>query len=348
MVSSVANTNKWFTPIINGFKDITRFCWDPQQNSVFTENLKDSMKGVADKKTGKRPGGNGFTNFSSDSRKAWNASKEAVKGKSFWGSMWESLNPKTFIKEVGEGLGFAGKSKAVWGALTKRMPLIGNLITVATEVPNVYKAFKEGGFATGMAEVLKSGLKVSAFALGCAVGSSFGGLIGGMALGFLAQKAMSGFIGDSYTEKQEAAAEAAKAAKKPATAIPQTPKEDFTAAQDATKVASPSLINQSSLPDIKGNDPAFTGLNNNTFNMIPDLTKFSDVDSLISSGYFNKNLTGANNGRLGSTGLNTNSMCGNNYGSIFNNPGNSYNNNFNFANQDYSNLGLLSKTAFQY
>ncbi|MBQ8669108.1 hypothetical protein IJ472_04970 [bacterium] len=98
----------------------------------------------------------------------------------------------------------AGKS-GVWAgvkgagkAVAKRMPLIGAALTVAIETPNIYGAFKDGGFKEGMKEVGGAGVELGCMAAGAAIGSCFGpvgtivgGLVGGIAGMFVRGKSHS-------------------------------------------------------------------------------------------------------------------------------------------------------------
>lgn len=329
MVSSITSTDRWVTPLWTGFKDITRFCWDPAQNSAFSDSLKDSTKGVADKVTGKRPGGNGLTNIASDSKKAWADSKEAVKGTSFFGSMWESLKsiPSDISKEVSGAKGLWGKTKAIGKVFAKKMPLIGNLITVVTEIPNVYRAFRDGGFGAGMAEMGKSALKIGAFAIGCAVGTAFGGLIGGMALGMVADSIMRKFTGKTFTEKQEEA----KAAE---TTTEKTNIFDTTGKEAVTE--DPSKANSTAAKEATAyNNSAVAGINN--YNMMPDFSGATGVDS--SSAYNNPSFTGLNFNQAGAY-----NMPGGYNNSLFNNTTNPLLNS-SYADEDFYSMGLFNKTA---
>lgn len=329
MVNTVSNTDKWLTPVWKGFKDVTRFCWDPEQNSIFSENLRDMVKGKADPITKKRPGGDGFKNIGSNSKKAWEASKDAVKGKSFFGSMWESLKslPKAVSEEVGAAVGIGAKIKAFGGVLAKRMPLIGNLATVAFEIPNVYKAFKEGGFSSGIIELGKSALKVSAFAVGAAVGTAFGGFIGSMALGMAAQWLVEKTItGKSFTENKEEAEEAAKA-KTLETQTNATVKETVKdAAQDPKKLTS-DVTAKNDATAYK--DTSFTGAMN--YSSMPDFSKITDLDSLMASGYMKNGYKGVNS----QSGSDLTNLTG-------------FNSNFNYQNIFNNQAGLYGKNAFQY
>ncbi len=96
-----------------------------------------------------------------------------------------------------------GGVKGFFKGVGKKMPLLGNLMLIAFELPNVFKATKEEGIGQGAAEVVKAGGRLAGGALGSAVGSAIcpgiGSLVGWVAGEWLASKV----VGKSYTEQQE-------------------------------------------------------------------------------------------------------------------------------------------------
>ena len=96
----------------------------------------------------------------------------------------------------------AGAAKGGLKAIAKRMPMIGAVLTVALEAPNIFKAFKEGGFKEGMKEIGGAGVELGCMAGGAAIGSAIcpgigtvvGGLIGGI-VGMFTR-------GKTYSEKK--------------------------------------------------------------------------------------------------------------------------------------------------
>ena len=88
----------------------------------------------------------------------------------------------------------------------KRMPLIGGLIMVATQIPNLFRAFtdKEGGVATGLLETGKAVAKVGIDTAGFMIGQALipipfvGGMIGCMASSWLGEK----ILGKSFSDKK--------------------------------------------------------------------------------------------------------------------------------------------------
>ena len=118
-------------------------------------------------------------------------------------------------KAVAKGYSAAAKN-GLWAgikgggkALLKKMPLIGAVLTVAYEAPNIIGAFKDGGFKAGMKEIGGAGVELGCIAAGAAIGSAIcpgvGSAIGGIIGGFVGMFAR----GKSHSEKkaEEAAAQ---------------------------------------------------------------------------------------------------------------------------------------------
>ena len=107
--------------------------------------------------------------------------------------------------------GFIAGAKGAGKALLKKMPLIGAVLTVGLELPNIVRAFKDGGFKAGMKEIGGAGVELGCMAGGAAIGTCVGGPVGA-AIGAL----IGGFVGmfargKTHTEKK-AEEEAAKQA----------------------------------------------------------------------------------------------------------------------------------------
>ena len=89
--------------------------------------------------------------------------------------------PKDLVKgfKVGARAGaMKGTSKILSGlkgtgkALVKKLPLVGAVLTVALELPNIVRAFKDGGFKAGMKEIGGAGVELGCMAGGAAIGSA--------------------------------------------------------------------------------------------------------------------------------------------------------------------------------
>ena len=135
---------------------------------------------------------------------------------SFFTRLWKGIasTPAAFSKNIKQGVkvaGRLGKSKT-WGVfkgigktISKKMPIIGALLTIATEIPNIYRAFRDGGFGAGLKEIAGAGLKLGCMSTGAAIGSAIcpgvGTLIGGI-IGTVAGRLIRG---KTFTEKQEEA-----------------------------------------------------------------------------------------------------------------------------------------------
>lgn len=139
----------------------------------------------------------------------------------FFKNLWHQL--KTAPKLIGKGwkLGSsaakaAGKNsiwggiKGAFGGIAKRMPLIGGILMVASEIPNIWNTVKEQGLWAGVKETVKSGARVGAGMAGGAIGAALlapipvvGPILGGI-LGYMAgDKLASIFTGKSYSEKKQ-------------------------------------------------------------------------------------------------------------------------------------------------
>lgn len=137
--------------------------------------------------------------------------KKSVKGGFFKRTFKELLStPKAVLSSSKAGVRLAkitgkstaaGAAKGVLKALAKRMPLIGAVLTVAIEAPNIIKAFKEGGVKAGIKELGGAGVELGCMAAGAAIGSCagpvgtvVGGIIGGI-VGMFAR-------GKTYSDKK--------------------------------------------------------------------------------------------------------------------------------------------------
>lgn len=146
--------------------------------------------------------------------------KQSVKG-NFFKRLFNGVVslPSAFKKNIAQGIKVAGrlgktKGWGIWKGVAKtvgkKMPLIGALITIAFEAPNLYRAFKDGGVGAGLKEVGGAALELGCMAGGAAIGSAIcpgigtaiGGIVGGI-VGMLIR-------GKTYTEKQEEAQEQAE------------------------------------------------------------------------------------------------------------------------------------------
>jgi hypothetical protein len=147
--------------------------------------------------------------------------KKSVKNGGFFKRTYKELvsTPKAIVKEAKIGVRaarIAGKSAAkgvVKGglkAISKRLPCIGALITVLMEAPNIYTAFKEGGFAAGMKEIGGAGIELGGMAAGAAIGSAICPGIGTIIGSFVGDMVGSFIRGKTYSDKQEEAQEAAE------------------------------------------------------------------------------------------------------------------------------------------
>ena len=126
------------------------------------------------------------------------------------------------------GSGFFGKP---WGAikgLGKAMPALFAFITIASEIPNVYKAVKEKGVVQGLKETGKTVARLTTGALFAAlgtailspipvVGSLVGGMLGYSLGGWLASKVVGKSYSEQVAEQPDKQKETSKDTKQPTT-----------------------------------------------------------------------------------------------------------------------------------
>lgn len=186
---------------------------------AFEKSLREAVRGVkgAD---GKYVGGTGYKNFWTKLKDAFKASeahnKTLIQSEGgFFKAMKKNLldipsSISSAWKLGGETAKAAGKS-GFWGsmkgagkAIYSKMPLIGSVLFVAMEAPNIIKATLDGGIVDGAAEFVKAGTRATASMAGFCIGQALcpipivGGIIGGMVADWAASK----IVGKSYSEKK--------------------------------------------------------------------------------------------------------------------------------------------------
>lgn len=195
-------------------------------NEKFSSTLADSFRGIkgAD---GKRTGGLYFKKFWTQFKDAIKASEKHNKSvRRLHGGFWKDMGYqlKTFPKLVGKGWkigakaataasknAFFGGLKGSLGAIGKRLPLLGGILLLATEISNVNGGMKEGGIIGGAKEAGKSVARVGTGMLGMAIGTALipvpvvGSIVGYMAGDFLAKLV----VGKNYSERNAEAKMAA-------------------------------------------------------------------------------------------------------------------------------------------
>jgi len=195
----------------SGTRSYGNFVLGVEQSDIFSKTLQNSVRGIKDPVTKKYVGGQGFNGFVKNLKEAFKTSENAVKNKSLLTVIKDSFKsiPNEFkaasrLSKIAKTAGGSGKMfGSVLKILGKRMPLIGNVLMVALAVPNIIKAFSQGGVGAGVKEIGKEGAKLGGFAVGAAIGQAIipipfvGGLIGGIVGGLLADK----IVGKSFTEK---------------------------------------------------------------------------------------------------------------------------------------------------
>ncbi len=169
-----------------------RLLFDPKFQDIATNTIKASKKSM------------GYRNIHKQIGDAFVKADKATVNTPLWKSMRKSLTSlgpdiKTSWKAAS---GFTGKSKAIFGQLGKRMPLLGVLLSVGIEIPNIVSAFQDKGLGGGLIEIGKSTARLAGATAGFIIGAGLGGFVGGFAGGFIGDWLASKVVGKSHSEKK--------------------------------------------------------------------------------------------------------------------------------------------------
>ena len=94
-----------------------------------------------------------------------------------------------------------GGTKGFFKCIGKNMPLIGALMTIAFEIPNIVKASKEQGIGQGVKEIGKAAGRLVGGGIGAAIGSAICPGIG-TCIGWMVGEWLTGkVVGKTYSEK---------------------------------------------------------------------------------------------------------------------------------------------------
>ena len=213
--------------------------------SVFKNMIKEGGRGIEESVKESKKANGGFL------KSAWKSIKEipsVVKSSARAGSFGAMRNAVKAGKTGFEAklAGVMGGAKGFFKGIGKKMPIIGNLMLVAFELPNIFKATKEQGIGQGVAEVAKAGVRLTAASLLSAAGTAIGGPIGGIAGFIIGDWLASKVVGKSYTEKK--AEEEQKLAE-----LMGLQQQQQAVAQNNPKTQAPSFT---------GNNPFATGMTN--------------------------------------------------------------------------------------
>ncbi len=188
-IASVAKT---------GLNYAGRLLFDDRFASKVTSSLKSYGR------MNKRNGKGRFNKFHKQVGTAFQKAEKATGNKKVFESLAESVKSyKTDVSALWKSdKGFWKKIGGTLKGLGKRAPLIGTALTIAVELPNIFKATKEGGIVNGAIEAGKSGIRLSTGIACGAIGTAVLGPAGGL-LGFFVGDLLGKFIvGKSYSEKQ--------------------------------------------------------------------------------------------------------------------------------------------------
>ncbi len=184
------------------FRGAGRLLFDPVFTETATKTLKASRKAQ------------GWKNVHTQLQDCFvKAGQESVKqNPSLWKAMKKSLTslPKDMKGAWKNTSGAWGKTKAIGKQFFNRMPLIGGIMMVGFELPNIISAFKDKGLIGGVTETVKSGSRLLGSMAGFAIGQALipipviGGLIGAIGGDWLISK----ITGKSHKEKKAETEEA--------------------------------------------------------------------------------------------------------------------------------------------
>lgn len=186
---------------------------------AFTNSLRTAVRGTKNS-AGQYVGGTGYKDFWTKLKTAFKASEShnnaliAQEG-GFFKAMWKNLKDipagvKNGWTSGGAAALTAGKN-GLWGSikgaaksLGSKMPLIGSLIFLAFETPNIVKATMNGGIVDGAAELVKAGSRAVGSMAGFCIGQALCPIpiVGGIIGGFVGEWLTSKIVGKSYSEKQ--------------------------------------------------------------------------------------------------------------------------------------------------
>lgn len=252
-IDTVAASSKYVKPTWQGIKtfvrDFAQMTIGTEMNNVFTDELHLLIKGGVTK-TGEAIEEKGFTTLKKDVGTAWIKAKEAVKDKSLWTTIKDTF--KTMgdefkgLKDIPKFLGKGGKLAETGKILFKGMPLIGNILMVACEMPNIIKAFTDkkdgGGIGTGLIEILRAGIKMAGFVAGMTLGTVLFGPIGGIVGGIAGQWLTDKLVGKSFSET------AAEKEAKGQTGTSTTPAQPSTSSTATTSAAAAASTDSTTNP----------------------------------------------------------------------------------------------------
>lgn len=197
---------------------------------AFEKTLRESIRGVkaAD---GSYVGGTGYKNFWTKLKDAFKASEahneNLIKQEGgFLKAMKKNLmdipsglkngwiDGANVAKAAGKS-GIMGSLKGSGKFLMTRMPLIGSLLFMAFEAPNIIKATIDGGIVDGGAEFVKAGSRAVGSMAGFCIGQALCPipLVGGIIGGLIGEWITSKIVGKSYSERKVEAEEKLKTAR---------------------------------------------------------------------------------------------------------------------------------------
>ena len=194
-------------------------------------------------------------------------------------TVWQSITsfaksfvtkPKAGIRAAKIAAAKAGKTASFWakaggalkglGKVCKKLPIIGTVLTVGFEIPDVVKAFthKDGGFVEGMKQIGKSALKIGVGAGLCAVGTAIGGPVVGALAWAAGDWIVDKVTGGSFSENHPDENAAADATRQTIDLRSQETQDEQTSQGSATESAEVSDNTSSTSQQAQGSDDTQT------------------------------------------------------------------------------------------
>src|SRR5574344_1924628 len=178
-----------------------KLVFDTQYNEVLTAAIKNSTK------ASKAAGHSRFFQFDKQIKNGLLSAESATKDVSFFNSMKNSVTsfPADISGAWKSGEGFLKNLKSVGSQIGKRWGLIGAAITLAFEIPNIFRATKDEGLGSGIVETGKAAGRLGLATICGAIGQAIcpvplvGSLVGFMAGDWL----FSSIFGKTYSEKKD-------------------------------------------------------------------------------------------------------------------------------------------------
>lgn len=185
-------------------QNCSKLLFDPKYSDIITNTIKS--------KSGS--GSSIFSGLGGNIRDAFVAAEKGTSNTPLWQGMKNSIT--SFPQDISVGwkgaASLGGKLKSFCGQFGKRIPLIGSVIMVLFELPNIIEATKDKGLIAGALETVKAGGRLAVGMTCAAIGQALcpvpiaGSILGWMAGDWIYSK----IFGKSYKEQKDEKTSAVK------------------------------------------------------------------------------------------------------------------------------------------